>query len=70
VQALPSVVIDDQTGLLLAPEAGPEAYANRIFSLITNWPAYLAMAEAGVERANNITNWDHMAESMSRIIFD
>ena len=69
IQALPSVVADGETGLLMAPDATAETYANRILGLMGDWAGYLEMAERGIERAAKVTSWDVMAESMARVIF-
>ena len=69
IQALPSVVVDGETGLLMPPDAKADAYAERILGLTGDWPGYLAMAERGIERAAKVTSWDAMAESIVRVIF-
>ncbi len=69
IQALPSVVADGETGLLMPLDAPAEEYANRILRLMADWPAYIAMAERGIERATNVTSWDAMADSMVKVIF-
>jgi glycosyltransferase involved in cell wall biosynthesis len=69
IQALPSVILDSETGLLLPPDATPEEYSQRIAALMSNWPQYLAMAAAGVERADHVTSWDRMAETIVDTIF-
>ena len=69
IQALPSVVVDGETGLLMPPDATADAYADRILALTKDWPGYLTMAERGIDRAANVTSWDAMAKSMVRVIF-
>ena len=69
IQALPSVVVDGETGLLMPPDAKADAYAERILGLTGDWPGYLAMAERGIERAAKVTSWDAMAKSIVRVIF-
>jgi len=69
IQALPSVVVDGETGLLMPPDAKADAYAERILGLTGDWPGYLTMAERGIERAAKVTSWDAMAKSIVRVIF-
>jgi len=70
VHALPSVIVDGVTGLLFPAQAGPEPYATAIHALLSDWPRYLAMADAAVHRTRDDLSWDHAAESMARIIFE
>jgi len=69
MQALPSVVMDGETGLLMGLDASAQEYADRILRLMADWSGYTAMAERGIARATNVTSWDAMAESMVRVIF-
>ena len=70
IQAVPSVVLDGETGLLMHPEATAQQYAERIKSLMSDRARYLAMAESGIRRAAEVTNWDRLAEAIVTTIFN
>jgi len=70
IQALPSVVEDGVTGLLMATDSTAQQYADRILGTMADWSGYVTMAERGMERAANVTSWDAMAQSMVRVIFE
>lgn len=67
VQALPAVVVDGVTGLLLDPAAQAPAYAERILTLRADAAAYRRMALAARERFETLLNWDAMAGTLIQI---
>lgn len=68
VHALPSVVLDGKTGLLLDPAAAAPAYVERILALLAEPEAYRAMAVAARDRFEQLLNWDAMAAELVRVI--
>ena len=61
VHALPSVVLDGQTGLLFPPDAHAAAYLPRIQALLDDPAAYLALAAAARQRFQQELTWDATA---------
>ena len=68
VQALPAVVLDGQTGILLPIEAEAPSYVARILALRAAPAAYRAMAVAARTRFETLLNWDAMAATLVRIV--
>lgn len=68
VQALPGVVLDGQTGLLIDPAAGAGEYVRRILELRRDAGAYRAMAVKARERFEGYLNWDWTAGEMVRVV--
>jgi glycosyltransferase involved in cell wall biosynthesis len=64
VQALPGVVSDGVTGLLLDPDASAAAYVEGILARLANPEAYRAMAVAARDRYETLLNWDATAEKL------
>ena len=64
VHALPTVVEDGVTGVLLGLEAGAEAYVERILELRRDEGRYRAMAVAARERFETVLNWDRTATAI------
>jgi glycosyltransferase involved in cell wall biosynthesis len=62
IHALPSVVVDGQTGLLLPPEAPAHVYVERLLNLFQDPDAYRAMAHRARSRFESLLNWDHTAK--------
>ncbi len=67
VQALPAVVVDGITGLLLPLAAEAPAYVARILVLRADPAAYRRMAVAARDRFENLLNWDAMATRLVEI---
>jgi glycosyltransferase involved in cell wall biosynthesis len=55
---VPTIVVDNGTGLLERPEAGAEKYAERMLSLFRDRDAYQRMAHAARQRAEDRLNWN------------
>jgi glycosyltransferase involved in cell wall biosynthesis len=70
VNALPSVVLDGQTGLLLDRAAPAADYVNRIMELTSDRNAYEAMALRARDRFERLLNWDATAAQLVRLISD
>jgi glycosyltransferase involved in cell wall biosynthesis len=68
VHAVPSVIVDGKTGILMDPSAPASDYVERILTLWRNQSAYREMALAGRDRFEQLLNWDHTAESIVRHI--
>ncbi len=67
VQALPAVVLDGITGMLLDPAAEAPAYVARVLALRADPAAYRRMAVAARNRFETLLNWDAMAASLVQI---
>jgi glycosyltransferase involved in cell wall biosynthesis len=70
IDALPTVVQDGETGLLLAPAAPASTYVDRILTLRADPAAYTRMATAARDRFESLLNWDKTAEEIVRFISD
>ena len=68
VHAVPSVIVDGKTGVLMDPAAPASDYVERILTLWQNQSAYREMALAGRDRFEQLLNWDQTAESIVRHI--
>ncbi len=68
VHALPSVIVDGKTGILMDPTASASDYVERILALWQNPSAYQEMALAGRDRFEQVLNWDQTATSIVRHI--
>jgi glycosyltransferase involved in cell wall biosynthesis len=68
VHALPSVIADGKTGILMDPGAPASDYAARILALWQDRAAYREMAQAGRDRFEQLLNWDQTAETIVRHI--
>jgi len=64
IHALPSIVLDGITGLLLPHDAPASAYADRIEAFIVNPSAYLKMATAARARYESNLSWQHTADKI------
>lgn len=64
VDALPTIIVDGETGLLLDATAPAGAYIERILTLRNDPTAYLRMATAARERYESLLNWDKCAEGI------
>lgn len=62
VHALPSIVDDGVTGLLLPPDAGPAPYVDRLATLLADPAAYRAMAVQARIRFETSLTWDDTAK--------
>ena len=54
---VPTIVVDDETGLLEEPDAGAERYAARMLALLRDRASYERMARAARRRAEQRLNW-------------
>jgi glycosyltransferase involved in cell wall biosynthesis len=68
VHALPSVVLDGETGFLFDREAPAGAYVEKILALMADRDAYTKMARRGREYFEQTLNWDKTAEEIVRLI--
>lgn len=68
VHAVPSVVLDGQTGILQPLEDGPEPYVKRLLALLEDRPAYERMALAGRKHFLEQLNWPAFGQGVARII--
>ncbi len=69
VDAVPSVVIDGETGILQPRADGPERYIERILALLDGDRAgYAAMARAGRERFRSRLNWPAFGRGIVEIV--
>ncbi len=66
VHAVPSVIVDDKTGILMDPAAPAGDYVERILALWRNQSAYREMALAGRDRYEQLLNWDQTAARIVR----
>jgi len=66
VDALPTVIKDGVTGLLLGADAPASAYVERILALHADRAAYVRMATAARDRYESLLNWDKTAEGIVR----
>jgi len=58
VQAVPSIVIDGETGILQHPKASAQSYARRIIDVFRDESRYLRMALAARKRYEENFTWD------------
>ena len=69
VHALPTVILDGQTGILQAKEDGPEPYVRRMLALLGgDRSAYEQMASAARKHFNKCLNWPAFGRDVTRII--
>jgi glycosyltransferase involved in cell wall biosynthesis len=64
VDAVPSIVLDGETGLLFAADAGAEVYAERMLALTAEPGAYRAMARRAREWFGERLTWERTAEGI------
>ena len=55
---VPTVVVDEETGILEDPDATADSYAARILALMKDRPRYEVMARAAAARSATLLNWD------------
>jgi glycosyltransferase involved in cell wall biosynthesis len=68
IHALPSVVVDGETGFLFDREAPASEYVEKILALMADRNAYTTMARRGREHFEQLLNWDKTAEEIVRLI--
>ena len=61
---IPSIVEEERTGFLFAPEADGTAYADRIQELLRDPARWQAMRAASRDRYEATLNWDAFVRSM------
>jgi glycosyltransferase involved in cell wall biosynthesis len=66
VDALPSVIVDGETGLLFDRSAPASEYVERILALMADRSAYEAMALRARLRYEELLNWDQTAAGIVR----
>jgi len=65
---VPTIVVDEETGVLEDPSAQADAYAGRIIALMRDRPRYESMARAASARSAALLNWDVAgSDALSRI---
>jgi glycosyltransferase involved in cell wall biosynthesis len=64
IGALPTVVDDGRSGLLLSSDAPPSAYVERMLDLHSRPDAYRAMATEARNRYEQVLTWDRTAEAI------
>jgi len=65
---VPTVVVNDETGILEDPDATADSYAARILALMKDRPRYEMMARAAAARSATLLNWDVAGrEAVARI---
>ncbi len=69
VDAVPSVILDGETGILEPKDAGPEPYVQRILALLADQrEPYTRMALAGRRHFNARLNWPAFGQGIARTI--
>ena len=68
VQAVPSIVIDGETGILEPPNASASAYVRRIAALVRDPQRYRTMARAARERFEAKLTWERFANGVVETI--
>jgi glycosyltransferase involved in cell wall biosynthesis len=69
VDAVPSILLDNQTGILQPKDAGPSPYVDCIFSLLQNDRSlYTQMALAGRKHYTTRLNWPAFGRGIAQII--
>ncbi len=68
VDALPTIIVDGETGLLQDASAPASVYIERILKLRDDPAAYLRMATKARDRYENLLNWDKCAEEIVRLM--
>jgi glycosyltransferase involved in cell wall biosynthesis len=68
VHALPTVIADGETGILMDPSAPASAYVERIVQLWSKPAEYRQMAVKARDRFEQILNWDKTAEEIVRLM--
>ena len=64
VHALPSVIADGESGILMDPAAPASAYVERILALLSDRAEYRKMAVRARDRYENTLNWDSTAKKL------
>jgi glycosyltransferase involved in cell wall biosynthesis len=65
---VPTIIVDDETGMLEAPQAPAERYAARMLVLLRDRTRYEQMARAARGRAERILNWDVAGRSVVQLL--
>lgn len=68
IHALPTVIADGESGLLMGPTAPASSYVERILKLRSNPGDYRQMAVNARDRFERLLNWDKTAEEIVQII--
>ncbi len=65
VHAVPSIILDGETGILQAESDPASRYVERIAALAGDWNAYLKMAHAARLRYKSMLNWESFANAIA-----
>jgi glycosyltransferase involved in cell wall biosynthesis len=65
VHAVPSIILDGETGILQAEDDPASRYVERIAALTSDWNAYLKMAHAARSRYEAMLNWESFANAIA-----
>ncbi len=68
VDALPTIIVDGETGLLQDAAAPASVYIERILKLRDDPAGYLRMATRARDRFESLLNWDKCAEEIVRLM--
>lgn len=68
VQAVPSIVLDDETGILESADAPAQRYVERILGVIQDRQRYKQIAIAARDRFEKLLNWEKFAENVVEAI--
>jgi glycosyltransferase involved in cell wall biosynthesis len=68
VQAVPSIVLDGQTGILADADAPASAYVERILAIVRDRARYREMANAARAQFESTLTWDRFAEQVVQVI--
>ncbi len=68
VGGLPEIVRDGENGFLLAPDAPPSAYADRIAAALSDPGRYRALSRAAQETVRDTFNWERWGRRMADLL--
>lgn len=68
VAGLPTVVRDNETGVVMPLAAEPTAYTHAIEALVTDQPRYQAMCAAALQRAQSVLSWDAWGDRLVELL--
>lgn len=68
VGGLPTIVLHDQTGIVMPTSAGAANYAAAIDELVGDPQRYRRMSQAALTRARQVLNWESWAGSMMELL--
>lgn len=68
VQGVPGVVVDGRTGRLCPPDAGPQALAEAVLSMVESPATYRRYAQAALQHACEVTDWGVFARHVAALM--